>query len=156
MALNSHRLFTGSADAEHYLAALTIEKKREDKLRSARDICRDAIKFGLRNWAAVVEKSLLFERIVGDYAPSALRPKFKMQGSFAYRTLNDPAQKPPQEIDLDDGIFVPVSFLNDNGGTHPSLISAGYFSAIETLLAPVCKEHKWTLITDKLLISAEN
>ena len=72
-----------------------------------------------------------------------------MQGSFAYRTLNEPARTPPQEIDLDDGIFVPVSFLNNNGRSYPALISSGYFRAVEALLTPICRERGWTLITDK-------
>ena len=92
---------------------------------------------------------MLFEAAAAQSAPASLKPKFKMQGSFAYRTLNEPAHTPPQEIDLDDGIFVPVSFLNDNGRSHPALISSGYFRAVEALLTPVCRERSWTLVTDK-------
>jgi len=149
MALNAHHVFTGSADAEHYLAALTLESHREATLRETRDICREAIRVGLRSWSTVIRKSLLFESVFANIEPKALRPKFKMQGSFAYRTLNDPAHSPPQEIDLDDGVFVPVSFLNDNGQSHPALISAGYFAAIEAVLLPVCKKNGWTLVTNK-------
>lgn len=149
MTLNAHRVFTGPADANHFLAALTLEAGREAMLRSARDTCREAIRVGLRSWATVLRKSQLFEAVMANVAPAALRPKFKMQGSFAYRTLNDPARTPPQEIDLDDGVFVPVSFLNDNGRAHPALISSGYFAAVEALLAPVCEENGWTLVTDK-------
>lgn len=149
MPLNTHRIFTGPADADHYLAALTLEAEREAMLRSARDTCREAIRAGLRSWANVIHKSRLFEIVAAGVAPAVLKPKFKMQGSFAYRTLNDPARCPPQEIDLDDGVFVPVSFLNDNGRAHPALISSGYFSAVEALLAPVCEDKGWTLVTDK-------
>lgn len=149
MVLNAHRVFTGAPDANHYLAALTLDADREALLRSARDTCRDFIRIGLRSWSTVLQKSLLFEAVVADAMPAALRPKFKMQGSFAYRTLNNPAQRPPQEIDLDDGVFVPVSFLNDSDRAHPALISSGYFAAVEALLAPVCDENGWELITDK-------
>ncbi len=149
MACNAHRVFTGPADAEHFLAALTLEAEREQMLRQARETCREAIRTGLRNWSGVIRKSVLFETLAADAAPTSLKPKFKMQGSFAYRTLNEPAHSPPQEIDLDDGVFVPVSFLNDNGGAHPVLISSGYFKAVEALLAPTCEEHGWTLVTDK-------
>ena len=72
-----------------------------------------------------------------------------MQGSFAYRTLNEPAHNPPQEIDLDDGVFVPVSFLNDSGRARPALISSGYFAAVEALPAPICVLNGWKLIDDK-------
>ncbi|MEX2375435.1 MAG: hypothetical protein WD942_07590 [Dehalococcoidia bacterium] len=124
MALNVHRVFTGPVGADHYLAALTLEAEREAALRSARDTCREAIRAGLRNWATVLHESALFEAAIASVTPDTLKPKFKMQGSFAYRTLNDPAHSPPQEIDLDDGVLVPVSFLNDNGRAHPALISS--------------------------------
>ncbi len=144
MALNAHGVFTGPADSDHYLAALTLRKQREEKLRSARDICRDAIRGGLRSWETLLHKSALFEAVHANVAPPVLRPKFRMQGSFTYRMLNEPAQSPPQEIDLDDGVFVPVSFLNGNGDSHPALISSGYFKAVELLLVPVCAKHGWT------------
>jgi hypothetical protein len=149
MALNAHRVFAGPAAADHYLAALTLEAEREAMLRAACDTCREAIRAGLRSWANVLQKSALFEAVAASVAPTSLKPKFKMQGSFAYRTLNDPAHRPPQEIDLDDGVFVPVSFLNDNGQAHPALISSGYFAAVEALLAPICEQKGWTLVTDK-------
>ena len=149
MALNAHLVFMGPADADHYLAELTLPKKREQGLSRARDLCRDAIKQGLRSWSTVVGKRALFEAAAMDSAPDSLRPKFRMQGSFRYRTLNEPAHTPPQEIDLDDGIFVPVSYLNDQAGSHPILISAGYFQAVEALLRPLCEEEGWTLVTDK-------
>lgn len=149
MALNAHRVFTGPADADHYLAALTLEKSREDMLRAARDSCRNAIRAGLRAWESQFRSTTLFEAAIADNAPSSLKPKFRMQGSFAYRTLNSPAQSPPQEIDLDDGIFVPISYLNENGQGHPALISSGYFAAVEALFAPVCDQNGWELVTDK-------
>lgn len=149
MGLNAHRVFTGPADADHFLSALTLEPERERLLREARETCRNAIRLGLRAWSTVLQKSMLFEAALADAAPASLRPKFKMQGSFAYRTLNEPAHTPPQEVDLDDGVFVPVSFLNDNERSHPALISSGYFQAIEALLMPVCRQKGWTLVTDK-------
>lgn len=149
MALNAHRVFAGPANDQHYLAALTLADKRRQTLSAARDVCREAIRAGLRNWSSVVNEVVLFNRALASVAPSSLRPKFRMQGSFAYHTLNDPAHKPPQEIDLDDGVFVPVSFLSNHGQNEPALISAGYFQAVEAALLPVCNLHGWTLVTDK-------
>ena len=73
-----------------------------------------------------------------------------MQGSLAYGTLNDPAQKPPQEMDLDDGLFLPVSFLAGNGQSHPALISQGLFFVVENALEKLCQRKKgWTLDRSK-------
>jgi hypothetical protein len=147
MALNAHRVFAGPAAAKNYLASLNLDATQEQGLREARDLGRKAIHDGLRNWSEIIEKSNLFEGAIASSPP--LRPKFKMQGSFAYRTLNDPAVSPPQEVDLDDGVFLPVSFLKKNGSHHPALISSGYFTAVEKALTPVCKKNGWRLITNK-------
>jgi hypothetical protein len=70
-----------------------------------------------------------------------------MQGSFSYRTCNDPAHKPPQETDLDDGMFLPVSFLQGRGGNaNPILISKGLFAAAEQTLSPLCEKRGWRLV----------
>lgn len=150
MGLNAQRLFWGSADQDDYLSALTLSPERKAILREARDECRAAIRGGLNNWSAVIQRSELFDRALHSVEVKAtLQPKFRMQGSFAYHTLNEPAQTPPQEVDLDDGVFVPVSFLKDSSGPHPVLASRGYFLAVERLLAPICKKNDWTLVTDK-------
>ncbi len=148
MAINAHRVFKNSG-TDGYLAALTIEDDAKAELRSARDKIRDALKTGLRDWTSTVQKQELFENVLARDAEPILRPKFRMQGSFAYHTINDPAQNPPQEIDLDDGVFLPTSFLNQDGALHPIIVSQGYFLAVERMLAPLCKGEGWTLVTDK-------
>jgi hypothetical protein len=40
-----------------------------------------------------------------------VRPRFFTQGCFAYRTINDPAWTPPQQMDLDDGTYLPMTFV---------------------------------------------
>src|SRR5438309_966437 len=40
----------------------------------------------------------------------APQPRFFTQGSWAYKTLNAPAQS-PQQADLDDGCYLPLSFV---------------------------------------------
>ncbi|PVM85123.1 CBASS cGAMP synthase [Caulobacter radicis] len=141
MAINAHRAFTSSS-TNNYLAGLTVERDREDELRAARDDAREAVRNALRT----ITSPYLFESATVEQ--SALRPKFRMQGSFAYRTLNDPSQA-PQEIDLDDGMFVPVSFLTGSeGNARPGIISDRYFEAVEAALAPLCDARGWELETD--------
>jgi len=72
--------------------------------------------------------------------------KFMTQGSYAYRTLNSPAQIPQQEIDLDDGMYVPVEFL-ENG--EPALAARGLFAFVERALLPLCQTHGWELDSSK-------
>ena len=72
-----------------------------------------------------------------------------MQGSSVYNTLNVPAHMPPQEVDYDDGVFLPTSFVDGGGKVQPLLAAKGYFRVVETILTPVCKEYGWSLITTK-------
>ncbi|MDX0985803.1 hypothetical protein GOL22_27275 [Sinorhizobium medicae] len=147
MGLNAHRVFKSDTNIKSYLSALTLDNKTENDLRAARDEIREALRDGLRQWPTLIQKQDLLESIARDSSP-ILRPKFRMQGSFSYRTCNVPAQV-SQEIDLDDGVFLPVSFINGGGNVHPAIASRGYFVAVERAIAPLCKKRGWDLITDK-------
>lgn len=152
MGINAQRAFQNDATNDNYLFQLTVEDREKASLRSARDEIRAALKEGFQDWSAVIEQRVLFEKaalsqLVVDGA-TILRPKFKMQGSWSYHTLNCTTHEPPQEIDLDDGMFLPVSFLSQNGTTHPAIVSNAYFQAVEGILLPLCRRHGWTLVTD--------
>lgn len=42
-----------------------------------------------------------------------LSPRFWTQGSFQYKTLNFPYNSPPQEMDIDDGVYLPMSIFEE-------------------------------------------
>lgn len=42
-----------------------------------------------------------------------LTPRFWTQGSFQYDTLNNPYFTPPQEMDIDDGTYLPMTIFED-------------------------------------------
>ena len=149
MALNLHKLFFNQEGDPHYLGALAVEPATDAALREARDQIRKTLRAGLRDWSKLLRQDELFDKSISDSAPTSLAPKFRMQGSFAYFTANEPEQQPPQEVDLDDGVFLPVSFLTLQGGRHPSVVSQGYFLAVERCLKDLCRRNRWSLITDK-------
>lgn len=80
------------------------------------------------------------------YTADAPQPRFFTQGSWAYKTLNAPAQY-PQQVDIDDGCYLPLSFVSQK--TRPSVAASVFFAAAEEALAPLVKEQRWKLITDK-------
>lgn len=43
----------------------------------------------------------------------SLAPRFWTQGSFQYDTLNNPYATPPQEMDIDDGTYLPMAIFED-------------------------------------------
>jgi hypothetical protein len=154
MGVNAHRALFSKGESASYLRGLTVNVGQRTRLQAARDEIRAAIDKGFRDWSDLIDRGELFEAralaslIFADAEP-ALRPKFRMQGSWSYHTLNRITWDPPQEIDLDDGVFLPVSFLVQNGGASPAVASAGYFVAIERILAPLCHRKGWELVTDK-------
>lgn len=155
MGANAHKTLFSSGDHDTYLRGLTVDTAKREELKAARDDIRDEIRYGLSEWSNHVDRAQLFEAraLASAYVTDsdlALRPKFRMQGSWSYHTLNRATHNPPQEIDLDDGVFLPVSFLDQNSGAHPIVASVGYFTAVERILAPLCDRNGWTLITDKL------
>lgn len=147
MPVNAHKAFVSRPSG--YKFALNLSEKQEQTLRNARDDIRSEIASQFGSFAKALGDRALFE----DQAPVLVRsyqtPKFKMQGSFSYHTCNQPAHVPPQEIDLDDGLFMPVSYFQKGGDRSPVIQSAAYFSIIERILAPLCDKKGWQLVTDK-------
>ena len=164
MPMNAHGALNGPTD-EAYLERLRLPKEREDELRAARDDLRQAIKEGMRDW----EKTVPAERMLFRDAQIALRnegvepadafgqPKFRMQGSFSYHTVNDPAKgkAPPLQVDLDDGMFLPARFISRDGMLEPSVAAEGYFEAVEKIVGRVCDARGWTLCSKASCVRVE-
>ncbi len=70
---------------------------------------------------------------------SPLTPKFWTQGSFVYGTLNDPAQCPPQQIDLDDGVYFPMDVVEG----RPVAAKKILLSLLELMLKRLCESQGW-------------
>ncbi len=146
--LNAHRLFAGTDKRTGYLGNLKVSDQQQQVLRDARDLIRKTLRKDmplqeqLLKAHGLIDQTFLLE---GGSVP--LRPKFRMQGSAVYHTLNDPAHKPPQQIDYDDGVFLPTSYLAKSN--RPALTARGYFKAVENALAPMCVAKNWVLDTSK-------
>jgi hypothetical protein len=150
MAINAHRAFHSATSRDNYLGQLTPDDAHIDELRLARELVRDALKVAFRDWESTITEDELFEDaaraiIFASERSPTLSPKFRGQGSYSYHTLNRPTHFPPQEMDFDDGMFLPVSFLTQDHLTAPAVASAGYFKAVETALSPLCERKRWTL-----------
>lgn len=80
------------------------------------------------------------------YTEVVPQPRFFTQGSWAYKTLNAPAQS-PQQADVDDGCYLPMSFLSQT--KRPSMAATVFFAAAEEALKPLVEKKLWKLVTDK-------
>lgn len=143
---NAHALFHGLKTDPSYLSALNVDKAERARLMNARGKVRATLKAAARQLAMNDDYwQESFARSVRPPNRPLIEIKFMTQGSFAYRTLNAPAQA-AQEIDLDDGMYVPVNFL-ENG--QPALAAKGLYRFVEDTLNPLCGKESWQLDQDK-------
>lgn len=73
-------------------------------------------------------------------------PRFFTQGSDAYKLLNRRAWMPPQQIDLDDGLYLPMTFVK---GTKPSQAAALFFAIVDEALKKLIEREKWRAFEEK-------
>ena len=149
--LNVHKIFKGSLTRQGYLASLDLSDSREKSLRGARDSIRKVLQKDMPDWNGPAKAHRLVEHRFVELASQLppIRPKFRMQGSGVYHTLNNPAHLPPQEVDFDDGLFLPTSFVNGSGSNRPVLASRAYFEMVEEIITPLCVQRGWELDDSK-------
>ena len=93
---------------------------------------RTKVRQCLRNAFAAVTKAEL---------GVSVRPRFFTQGSFAYRTINDPCWTPPH---LDDGAYLPMTFVQ--GVQRPSVAAAAFFKVVDAALEKLATEEGWKFV----------
>jgi len=140
-------LFIGLKDAKSYHEALQVPPPKKAKLLEARREIRQSIREAAKRIRA---EDSFWDSSSAAHRTHRLRPdvtpKFFTQGSVAYGILIDPACKPPQQLDLDDGMYVGVDYL-ENG--QPVLIAKALFRLVEEAIAPLCGKRGWTLDKSK-------
>lgn len=156
MALNLHRLLNGTDTLDGFRQGIELSAEDDEVLVNARNDIRAEIKSRFRAVsdreplakAFLVEARLRPMFTDADLRKLRITPRFRMQGSYVYRTLNDPVTDhvPPQQVDLDDGVFVPTSFVNEE---NPTLAAKSYFDTAEDALEPLCQSRGWTLNKEK-------
>lgn len=132
---NLHSLFRSTVYDDTYLAKLTLEDDDRAQMQSARTRIRDRLRTRL---PGVLQKELETDERVRA-------PRFFTQGSWAYKTLNSPCRT-PQQADLDDGTYLPFSYLEQE---PPSVVSTALFNSVEKVLRELADETEgWTLFDD--------
>lgn len=135
--LNLAKLFRNEPDI-CFIKNLDLQKDDVELLRAARVDIRNALRDKL---------PAELEKLVGTKFE---KPRFFTQGSWAYKTLNAPAQG-DQQADLDDGCYLPLSDIQET--KKPSTAAKKFFEAVENILGPLAESHGWKLVTDKATCS---
>lgn len=145
--MNAHRLLAGTDTKIGFKQNISLSQKDWDNLIRVRNLIRTTLRRGFSELSEEPsQKAVLLERRYATLAREAsfkVAPRFRMQGSFSYRTVNHPAWAPPQEIDLDDGVYLPVSFTSQ---TTPVIAATAFFRAVKEMLLPLSVEQGWTMV----------
>lgn len=138
VSVNAHSLFAGR-DPAAFLKAITPSDTQRGQLLEARRAIRTHLKAGFHKLSQDVteqQKLGLIDR--QTTRPLRLGPKFSSQGSFVYGTLNKPAHQPPQEMDLDDGMYMPLEVIDK---VPPRVASNLLFKVVGDMLAQLCSDN---------------
>lgn len=121
---NQFHSLLASKTHESLLTNLNLPPAEEAELVDAAKEIRVAIIAGFSKLREEVKRNRL------DY--EVPKPKFAIQGSYIYGTLNAPANPPIQQVDIDLGMYLPFSALGD--GQKPKTATEYYFSAVTRIL----------------------
>jgi hypothetical protein len=156
VASSFHRVLKGTGAKEGFLARIELPSHDRETLTTAREDIRRCLReaFQRAGDAEPLRKAFLVEGAPIVYAQAGFLagfrpvPRFASQGSYSYRTLNDPVPEhtPPQQVDIDDGVFLPTSFVNEE---KPVFAAKAYFKVVEDALRPFCRAKGWTLCEGK-------
>lgn len=130
--LNLSPLFYTTDEAE---TAFHDNLELSDHEREYINVAKTAVRACLREGIPRVMKAK-------GYTQEVPQPRFFTQGSWAYKTLNAPAQE-PQQADIDDGCYLPLSFVSQT--RRPSVAATVFFQVVEEVLAPLAAIRKWRL-----------
>lgn len=134
--LNLNSLFFTGDDEESCLhRSLDLLLPEREHIAKAKLEVRMCLKAGIPR--------ILKERGYADIVP---QPRFFTQGSWAYKTINAPA-KHPQQADVDDGCYLPLSFLTQT--RRPSVAASLFFEVAEAALTPLVEMQGWRIIPGK-------
>lgn len=123
-------LFTTTGE-NCFLDELNLAPDELAEIDGARKDIREALKANLPR--VLREKGLEGE---------VCEPRFYIQGSRAYKTLNSPCTTPPQQSDIDDGVYLPLSVMREENS--PKLAITLFFDAVIDVLQPMCAGRGWS------------
>lgn len=153
---NVDRLMAGTQTKDSFIKKLNLTQEVDESLRKCKELVRRTIREAFSNIREELRKeniAVLSEvtavtlnteqakKEVMIEALKSLTPKFKTQGSYSYKTLNNPCQTPPQQIDIDDGVYLPMRIFEG----EPVVAKDAFFQIIDRALENLCKKQGWHL-----------
>jgi hypothetical protein len=134
--LKLNQLLYSTVEDDTFLDKITPTELQEAELVGAKNLIRDHLEPAIRQ---ATLSTLQLKK--------AVTPRFRTQGSWKYRTCVQPAWRPEQQMDLDFGVYLPVSVWEESGPPHK--MARLYFELVEGVLQSLCDDEGWRLIDDK-------
>lgn len=134
--LKLHKLFLNDGHPHSFDEVITPTEDQRKTLVGAKNAIRDHLRERIR---AATTTILGMDKMVS--------PRFRTQGSWAYKTCVQSAHRPPQEIDWDFGVYLPVTVWTEQD--PPPLMAKLYFDLVERALNDLCQQRGWTLDRSK-------
>ncbi|MBK9493949.1 MAG: hypothetical protein IPO08_05290 [Xanthomonadales bacterium] len=134
--LKLHKLLLNEGHAQSFDEQIKPRDLERRTLVQAKNDIRDHLRGAIR--AASIE-------VLGQ--DRMVEPRFRTQGSWTYGTCVRPAHLPPQEMDWDFGVYLPVTVWQDHG--PPAAMARLYFDLVETALQVLCDKKHWFLDKSK-------
>lgn len=131
-----HRLFQNPTETA-FIRRLDLDPRTIKVLDEAEEAIRGRLRPSLK---------ALAERF-GVKAPYST-PRFRRQGSSVYRTQNLPAHPPLQQVDVDLGVYLSASFMENVADASQrklpsSALAKLYFEIVDRELRALCREKGW-------------
>lgn len=144
--------YTGDNQEDTFFNNISLNISQKRSLFNARKIIRTYL---ANNVPAELDKKVKDEGLSLNSFP---KPRFFTQGSWAYQTLNAPANPPEQQADLDDGMYLPLGAVDQE---PPKEVAKLLLDTVEEQLSALCKTYpSWKLETSnpnctRIILNAE-
>lgn len=130
--LSLHKLFLNAGAPESLDEVIAPTALQRQTLLNAKNAIREHLRTDIR---AATTTVLGMDRVV--------EPRFRTQGSWSYKTCVQVAHRPPQEMDWDFGVYLPVTVWDEHA--PPARMAKLYFQLVENSLARLCEHKGWRL-----------
>lgn len=137
---DASKLLYAHSENDRFIHQLEIEDDERATLLQTRKQARSAIRKAFNEAKAILEEDFKNQsRAKGINAGfREVSPAFWPQGSFSYGTLNNPALSPPQQLDIDDGVYLPMELFED----EPIYSKEIFFQIVDTALKQLVAQNQ--------------
>jgi hypothetical protein len=124
---NVEKLLRGAPGNVDLLSQLELTDKEDKLLKYAKTKIREQLKKAIGGATKRIGVAVM--------------PRFFTQGSWAYKLLNRRAWMPPQRMDMDDGVYLPMTFIK--GEERPSVAADTFFAVVDETLRELVEHENW-------------